>query len=68
MDRRIRIMRIADVMEMVGLSRATIWRRINHRQFPAPLKLGGPRSRAVGWREADVVQWIEEREEVGATV
>ena len=61
MDNRNRIMRIADVSAVVGLARSTLWRRVRDNEFPAPVKLGGPRSRAVGWREADVEQWLAER-------
>ena len=55
------ILRVADVLAMTGLSRTTLWRRIKSGDFPPPILLGGPGSRAVGWRCAEVQAWIDER-------
>ena len=55
------ILRVADVLAMTGLSRTTLWRRIKSGDFPPPILLGGPGSRAVGWRRAEVQAWIDER-------
>ena len=55
------IFRVADVLAMTGLSRTTLWRRIKSGDFPPPILLGGPGSRAVGWRRAEVQAWIDER-------
>ena len=60
-----KIVRIREVMEATGLSRTTIWRRVRAREFPAPLKLGGPSSRSVGWREADIQGWLNGLAETG---
>ncbi|MGJ7544783.1 helix-turn-helix transcriptional regulator [Variovorax sp. LT1R16] len=38
--------RIADVLRITALSRATLYRRISDRKFPQPVHLGG---RACGW-------------------
>ncbi len=53
-----RIMRAKEVEELVGFSRTTLWRRIRDKQFPAPLRLGGSNSRAVGWRVEEIDRWI----------
>ena len=53
------ILRIRDVSALTGLSRISIWRRCKAGTFPAPLQLGGPGSRAVGWRTAEVRAWID---------
>ena len=53
------ILRMPDVLELIGLSRTSLWRRIRSGDFPAPVKLGGHGSRAVGWRRADVERWLE---------
>ena len=29
--------------------------------FPAPIRLGGTASRAVGWRRTEIQAWIDER-------
>ena len=58
------IVRIDEVIKMVGLSRTSIWRRIKDHDFPAPVLLGGPKTRAVGWRRADIEKWIANRQSV----
>ena len=45
---------ILGVMDVTGRSRTTIRRRVRDREFPVPLKPGGPDTRTVGRREADV--------------
>ena len=55
-----RILRRHEVADTVRLSQATIYRMIGRGEFPAPVQLG---PRAVGWREADVVEWLESREQ-----
>ena len=48
--------RIADVMLLTALSRATIYRRIADGRFPAPIHLRG---RACGWTPAELQAWID---------
>lgn len=55
------ILRMPDVLQRTGLSRTTLWRRVKSGQFPRPLRLGGPNSRAVGWRSQDVLDWVNSR-------
>jgi prophage regulatory protein len=50
------IIRLPEVIRFTGLSRTNIYRRIAAGTFPAPVALG---PRAVGWRESDVIEWIE---------
>ena len=57
----IEIIRIRDVCRMTGLSRTTLWRRVNSGQFPKPLRLGGPQARAVGWVRGAVEEWLGSR-------
>ncbi|WP_082643581.1 helix-turn-helix transcriptional regulator [Ruegeria denitrificans] len=47
-----------DVESLVGLSRSTIYAMIADGTFPRPIKLG---KRAVGWRQSDVLTWLESR-------
>ena len=54
------ILRWRDVIRMVRLSRVTIWRRMKDGDFPKPVRLGGPRSRAVGWRRTDIDRWLND--------
>ena len=55
------ILRLREVRNRVGLSRSAIYDRIKRGAFPAPISLG---ARAVGWPEADVNSWIENRIQV----
>lgn len=52
------IVRLPTVQRRTGLSRSAIYVRMAEGTFPRPVNLG---SRAVGWVEADVQQWIEAR-------
>ena len=56
-----RILRIPEVVEITGLSRTTIWRRVRSGDFPAPVRLGSLATRSVGWRESEIRKWIESR-------
>ena len=49
--------RIADVLRLTALSRATLYRRIADGRFPAPVHLGG---RACGWTPAALQAWIDD--------
>ena len=53
-----RLMRIREVLQLSGLSRATLYREIKSHTFPAPVKLS---SRSVGWLQDDVTQWLQLR-------
>ena len=53
-----KVLRLPDVLERVGLSKSTLWRLINDGEFPEPIKLG---PRASGWIEEEVVAWIASR-------
>ncbi|WP_419166415.1 helix-turn-helix transcriptional regulator [Candidatus Palauibacter sp.] len=56
-----RILRTPEVLELTAISRTTLWRRVRSGDFPPPLKLGGPDSKAVGWRRDDVEAWLDSR-------
>lgn len=51
-----RVLRLREVTRVVGLSRATIYRRIETGGFPRPLRLGG--GAAVGWLWSDLQCWL----------
>ena len=53
-----RIVRIDEVCALTGLSRTTIWRRINAGTFPPSFPLGPKGTRAVGWLLSDIQTWI----------
>ena len=56
-----RIMRISEVIQVTGLSKTTIWRRVKDEEFPAPVRLGRLATRSVGWRESEVKGWLGSR-------
>lgn len=49
--------RIADVLRITALSRATLYRRIADGKFPKPVHLGG---RACGWPLHALQAWIDD--------
>lgn len=55
---QIAIYRLPAVLEVTGLSRATIYRLLERGEFPPRVKLS---QRCVGWRVADVDAWLEVR-------
>ena len=57
-----RMVRQPEVLEVTGVSAATIWRWVNSGDFPAPVKLGGPGGRSIGWREGEVREWLDSRQ------
>ena len=52
------ILRLPQVIARTGLSRSTIYLRIQEGGFPKPIDLG---VRAVGWPESEIEEWLTER-------
>ena len=52
------IYRLPAVLEITGLSKATIYRLLEREEFPPRVQLS---PRCVGWRAADVDVWLAER-------
>lgn len=50
-----RILRRKQVENRTGLSRSTIYLRIQEGTFPRPISLG---TRAVGWLEHEIDEWL----------
>jgi prophage regulatory protein len=61
-NRALKILRIRQVQDRTGLSRSTIYDRLDPRSprydcnFPKPMKIG---LSAVGWPETSINEWIE---------
>lgn len=53
-----RILRLDEVVKMIGLSEATVWRETKAGRFPAPIAIS-PRRR--GWRMSVLLAWLETR-------
>ena len=52
----IKLLRLPEVLQKVGLGKTSLYERVKRGQFPAPVKLGG--GRAIAWRSFDVDEWI----------
>ena len=50
-----RILRLKAVLERTGLSRSTLYRKIQMGTFPKQLRIS---TRCAGWRESDVDAWL----------
>ena len=51
-----RILRIRTVLERTGLSRATLYRKIQQGSFPRQIKIS---MRCAGWRESAIAEWLK---------
>jgi prophage regulatory protein len=52
-----RILRLNTVLDRTGLSRATLYRKINDGTFPRQIKLS---TRCAGWRESAINAWLRD--------
>jgi prophage regulatory protein len=57
------ILRLPDVAQRVGLSRSSIYARLADADsdFPRPVQLGGEGSRAIGFFEREIDEWLANR-------
>ncbi len=53
-----RFLRRPEVEARTGLSRGTIYTKMNERTFPRPMRIG---KRAVAWKEEDIDRWIAQQ-------
>lgn len=49
------VLRLPDVLALVGLSRASVYAKVAERRFPAPIKLT---AHASGWRVGEIFAWL----------
>jgi prophage regulatory protein len=59
-----RILRIGVVLNRTGLSRSTLYRKIQEGSFPRQVRIA---TRCTGWRESAVNAWLEELSTSGAS-
>ncbi len=50
-----RILRLNAVLDRTGLSRATMYRKIENGTFPPQIKIA---ARCIGWRESAIKEWL----------
>ena len=60
-----RFLRIENVLAMIGMKRSWLLGQIKAGNFPSPFRLG---KRAVGWKESEVFEWIDNRPKATATM
>jgi len=53
-----KIIRRPDVEAITGLSRSSIYEKMDKGIFPRPIKLG---KRSVGWLQHEVAEWVKNR-------
>ena len=53
-----RILRRREVVKLIGLSRATLYRMISSGEFPRPVQIS---PRCTGWRADEVEEWVSSR-------
>ena len=57
------ILRMPEIIERIGISRAQVYALISCGEFPRPIRIG---KRAVGWMETDIQAWINARPLAGS--
>lgn len=55
------LLRRPDVLDVTGLTQSTLYRLIKAELFPQPVQITDA---TVGWRQSEIVQWIDERPRV----
>ena len=53
-----RILRVTDLMALLGLSRTTIWRMRRVGEIPQPIRIG---ANAIGWPDDVIAEWLAKR-------
>jgi prophage regulatory protein len=55
-DKPDRILRLPAVLDRTGLSRSTLYRKVDQGTFPRQIKLS---ERCAGWRESAIDAWLK---------
>ena len=51
-----RLLKLAEVVELTGIGRSQIYRKIDSGEFPAPVKIG---QKSIRFRDDEVNAWID---------
>ena len=57
-DCQLRFLRLPEVLNLVGVTRATLYRLMAPGTFPKQISVGG---NTVVWLESDVTKWMDQR-------
>jgi len=61
----VKMLRLAEVIEMTGLSRSTIYRYESNADFPKRRRIG---PNAVPWLDTDIEDWMQSRPAINAPI
>lgn len=57
-----RLIKLTEVMDIVGICRSQVYSLIAKEYFPAPIRLSaGPTNRCSRWSYLEIIQWVEEK-------
>lgn len=54
----VQLIPLREVTRIAGISRSEVWRRVNAKSFPTPIKLGDHCTR---WEKGEVIRWVSVR-------
>lgn len=54
-----RLITVRELAEILGMTRAGIYKWIKEDRMPKPIRLGGSKG-VLRWRAADIEQWLED--------
>ncbi|WP_434534006.1 helix-turn-helix transcriptional regulator [Enterobacter hormaechei] len=54
--KKLRLLRMSDVIDLTGLPKSTIYLKMKSKEFPRQVSIG---ARSVAWVEAEINDWIE---------
>ena len=57
---QMKILKLKEVLELISISKSTLYNEINEGRFPEPIKLS---RRSVGWLIEDVHNWRDKKKE-----
>jgi prophage regulatory protein len=58
MDISLKLYRLPEVCDLIGLRRSAVYAAIARGEFPKPIKIG---KRASAWKHADIEAWLQAR-------
>ncbi|MEI4550337.1 helix-turn-helix transcriptional regulator [Pseudoalteromonas spongiae] len=56
----VQILKIADIVQMLSISKPTIWRYVKNGTLPRPIYI---QNRIFGWRKSTILEWLDSLEE-----
>jgi len=54
-----RVIRVKELLKVLGIHRQTLYLWMKSGNFPRPIKLA---PKCIGWRESTVEKWLQDRE------